>query len=63
MRGEAQWAQGCGFDFTLSQDQIRQSGQCTQKVMGDYYPKAVWCDQQKFTSGGWQACFGAAGLQ
>jgi hypothetical protein len=59
-------AQGCGFDFTFTrlptQDQIRQSGQCTQKVMGDYYPEAVWCDQQKFTSAGWQECFRAADL-
>jgi hypothetical protein len=60
-------AQGCGFDFTFvrlpTQDQIRRSGQCIRKVMGDYYPEAVWCDQKKFTSGGWQACFGATGLQ
>jgi hypothetical protein len=54
-------AQGCGFDFNFAtlptQDQIRQAGQCTQKVMGDYYPRAVWCDQKKFASGGWEACF------
>jgi hypothetical protein len=60
-------AQGCGFDFNFetlpTQDKIRQSGQCTKKVMGDYYPEAVWCDRQKFTSGGWQACFDAAGLK
>jgi hypothetical protein len=60
-------AKGCGFDFTFTkrptQEQISQSGQCIQKGMGDYYPKAVWCDRQKFTSGGWQACSGAAGLQ
>jgi hypothetical protein len=60
-------AQGCGFEFTFAapptHDQIIQSGQCTQKVMGDYYPKAVWCDQEKFSAGGWQACLGAAGLQ
>lgn len=53
-------AKGCGFDFNFAnlptQEQIRQSGQCTQKVMGDYYPEAVWCDQKKFASGGRQAC-------
>jgi hypothetical protein len=28
----------------------------------DYYPKAAYCDKQLFISGGWQACFAAAGI-
>lgn len=60
-------SQGCGFDFafpkTPGQAEIRQSGQCIQKVMGEYYPKAVWCDRNTFASGGWKACFRAAKLR
>jgi hypothetical protein len=56
----------CGFNLTFpnppTQDVIKDSGQCAQAVMGDYYPEAVWCDRQIFISGGWQACFSAAGL-
>lgn len=59
-------AQGGGvkFDFPNppSNEAITQSGKRAQGVMGDYYPVGVWCDQRKFTSGGWQACFRAAGL-
>ncbi|MFZ2170056.1 MAG: hypothetical protein WAW61_10515 [Methylococcaceae bacterium] len=57
---------GCGFDLTFptppTQDQIKDSGQCAQAVMGEYYPEAVWCDRQTFISGGWQTCFSAADL-
>ena len=57
---------GCGFDLTFptppTQDTIKNSGECAQGVMGDYYPEAVWCNRQTFISGGWQACFSAAGL-
>ena len=53
-------AQGCGFNLTFpippTQDDIMRSGQCAQRVMGAYYPEAVWCDRQTFISGGWQAC-------
>jgi hypothetical protein len=35
---------------------------CAKEVMADYYPQAVWCNEGTFTSGGWQACFRAAGL-
>ncbi len=50
----------CGFEFNLpniphSDDTII-AGQCTQGVMGDYYPVAVWCDKSTFVHGGWQAC-------
>lgn len=31
-------------------------GISTQKLMGDYYPVAVWCDKYAFEHGGWQAC-------
>jgi hypothetical protein len=59
-------AQGCGFDLTFpnppTQDAIETSGQCAQDVMGGYYPEAVWCDRQTFISGGWRACFRAAGM-
>jgi hypothetical protein len=57
---------GCGLDFTFpippTQEDIKRSGECAQDVMGDYYPEAVWCDQQTFIVGGWRACFRAAGL-
>lgn len=58
--------QGCGFNLTFptppTQDTIETSGRCAQAVMGDYYPEAVWCDRQTFISGGWRACFRAAGV-
>ena len=60
-------AKGCGFNLTFptppAQDAIKHSGECAQAVMGPYYPEAVWCDRQTFISGGWQACFSAAGLR
>jgi len=56
----------CGFDFNFpvppTQEAIKASGQCAQGVMGDYYPQAVWCDQQLFMKGGWKACFRTAGI-
>ena len=59
-------AQDCGLNFTFpippTQDEIAQSGQCAQVVMGDYYPDAVWCDRQMFIKNGWQACFNAANV-
>jgi hypothetical protein len=36
-------------DFTIP-------GQHAQKIMGDYYPVAGWCDKSTFVQGGWQAC-------
>jgi len=54
-------AQGCGLNFNFptppTPDEITQAGKCTQNVIGDYYPLAVWCNRSDFTSGGWQACF------
>jgi hypothetical protein len=56
---------GCGvnFDFPTppTHEEITQSGKCTQNVMGDYYPLAVWCDRSDFRSGGWPACFSRVG--
>jgi hypothetical protein len=34
-----------------------QKGQDPQKVMGAYFPKAVYCDKATFERGGWHACF------
>ena len=34
-----------------------QKGQDPQKVMGAYFPKAVYCDKATFEHGGWHACF------
>lgn len=57
---------GCTFPFELPNipdpDAIAKAGGCAKEVMADYYPQAVWCDEGTFTSGGWQACFRAAGL-
>jgi hypothetical protein len=30
---------------------------CTKNIMGDYYPKAVYCAKSVYEQGGWQACF------
>jgi hypothetical protein len=50
----------CTFDFNLphipDQNQVDNAGQCTEGVMGDYYPVAVWCDKSTFIAGGFQAC-------
>lgn len=32
------------------------TGRGTQKIMGDYYPVATWCDMAVFKQGGWRAC-------
>ena len=59
-------AKDCTFPFDLPNipdpDKIAKAGACAEKVMAEYYPQAVWCDVDTFTSGGWQACFRAAGL-
>lgn len=50
----------CTFNFSLSDPpnpgDIDEVGPCAQRVMGDYYPVAVWCDKSTFIHGGWQAC-------
>ncbi len=54
------WAAGCTVDITFpnvpDRSALDTAGQCAQKVMGDYYPVAVWCDKATFVKGGWQAC-------
>jgi hypothetical protein len=52
--------EGCGATFNFptppTQEETMRAGQCAQKVMGDYYPVALWCDRSAFEQGGWQAC-------
>lgn len=52
--------QGCTFELNLpnlpDRAAMDDAGQCAQKVMGDYYPVAAWCDKSTFVHGGWQAC-------
>ncbi|MCL5776135.1 hypothetical protein M1105_03880 [Limibaculum sp. FT325] len=60
-------AAGCGAHFNFpvppSQEAIREAGQCSQKIMGDYFPVAAWCDTDHFLEGGWKACFKQAGIE
>jgi len=48
---------GCTFSFELpnipDQTLIDETGPCVQRVMGDYYPVAAWCDNSTFVHGGW----------
>jgi hypothetical protein len=48
------------FDFTLPdlprRALIDAAGPAVQRVMGEYYPVAAWCDKAVFERGGWQAC-------
>jgi hypothetical protein len=59
-------AAGCTVDNqkdeTLSYATQRTASQCAARVMGDYYPRAAYCDQDLFIEKGWQGCFAAAGL-
>jgi hypothetical protein len=43
-------------------DQIQDGADCAKNVLQEYYPEAVYCDRDLFITGGWQACFAAAGL-
>jgi hypothetical protein len=43
--------------------EVEEAGRCSQDVMGEYYPVAVWCDEPVFIEGGWQACFREAGVR
>ena len=56
---EAAWAK-CPFDFSFPKVPGRGAldavGPCTQRVMGDYYPVALWCDKATFVAGGFEAC-------
>ncbi|HEX9016829.1 MAG TPA: hypothetical protein VF960_12630 [Chloroflexota bacterium] len=50
----------CTFEFNLPiippRKDVDAAGSCTQQIMGDYYPVAVWCDKSTFVAGGWRAC-------
>jgi hypothetical protein len=50
------------FDFTLpnlpTRAAISAAGPAVQRLMGEYYPVAAWCDKSTFERGGWQACMG-----
>lgn len=52
--------QGCGVAFNFptfpTQEEIAPAAQCTAKIMGSYYPTALWCDREDFKSGGWAKC-------
>lgn len=43
-------------DFTHAVQDVAQ-GQDPQKVMGAYFPNAVYCSKTTFEKGGWKACF------
>lgn len=38
------------------------ASQCAGRVMGAYYPRIAYCDQDLFVRKGWQGCFSAAGV-
>ncbi len=48
------------IDFTLPyvppRVDFNAAGPHAQKIMGEYYPVANWCDKSTFTEGGWEAC-------
>jgi hypothetical protein len=48
----------CAFDFQFPPDPslLDAKGPCSEDVMGDYYPVALWCDKETFLAGGFQAC-------
>ncbi|MGE5140665.1 MAG: hypothetical protein ACM3JD_14450 [Rudaea sp.] len=54
---ENAWAE-CPFESTFPPDRsaVDAVGPCAQRVMGDYYPVALWCDKAKFLAGGFDAC-------
>lgn len=70
-----QWVvQGCpgncehkdaAIDFTLPYVPPRAvfaaAGSNAQRIMGDYYPVAVWCDKTTFDQAGWQGCIRGVG--
>jgi hypothetical protein len=62
---QAALAANCAFNNdqpSISYDIIQKAGQCAQDVMGTYYPVAAYCEKDTYISGGWQACFAAAGI-
>lgn len=59
--------EGCGAEWHFptppSQEAITGAGECTRKVMGEYYPLAAWCDTATFRQKGWKGCFAEAGIE
>jgi hypothetical protein len=51
------WAE-CPFDSAFPPDRgaVDAAGPCAQRVMGDYYPVALWCDTATFIAGGFESC-------
>jgi hypothetical protein len=47
---------------TPTPDQIQAGVDCAKSVMQEYYPEAVYCDQDLFIRDGWEGCFAAADL-
>ena len=62
---QAAIAAGCVVNNQLNvpppRDQVVAAGACAERVMNDFYPQAVFCDESVFQHGGWQACFGQQG--
>ena len=50
--------------FAHAIQRVTQTGRTSDplRVLGPYYPRAVYCTTALFERGGWKACFRAAGL-
>jgi hypothetical protein len=46
---------------TVPRSDVERGGACAANYMGDYYPRAVYCDKRVLATQGWQACFAIAG--
>lgn len=42
--------------------ELKKAAACAEKIMGPYYPRAVYCDRQLYLQKGWRGCFAAAGV-
>jgi len=45
---------------TPDRDLVNTQGQCAANVMGEYYPRAVYCDKSILATQGSQGCFASA---
>ncbi|HKP67307.1 MAG TPA: hypothetical protein VJX31_11820 [Casimicrobiaceae bacterium] len=45
---------------TPDRELVDKKGQCAANVMGEYYPRAVYCDKSVLAAQGWQGCFANA---
>ena len=66
-RGGTQWGAQIVFrnmlpssSYRFAAQRITTPTQCAAKVMGAYYPTAVYCSTATFEAGGWKACQRAA---